>query len=234
MRVEDIEKTYYLDGVEVNALRGVSFKVEEGEFISLMGVSGSGKSTLMHILGCLDRQTSGKLYIDDVDVEGLSDNELAKIRNNKIGFVFQSFNLLPRSTALKNVELPLIYAGVSSRERTKRAKNALESVGLKDRMYHLPTQLSGGQQQRVAIARALVTNPSVLLADEPTGNLDSVSGGEILEILKKLHKQKITIILVTHELYVAELAERIIKVSDGKVIPDNNKVKNKRNKGQKT
>lgn len=220
IQVVSLVKIYYLDGVEVPAIRGMDFEIRRGEFVSISGPSGSGKSTLMHLIGCLDRPTSGKVLIEGKDVSSLHDNELAMFRNRKIGFVFQSFNLLPRATALKNVELPLIYKGVSVRERRKRAREALELVGLSDRISHLPSQLSGGQQQRVAIARALTTEPAVILADEPTGNLDTASGSEILRILKELHRQGRTIVLVTHEDYVARQAERIIKVRDGLIVRD--------------
>lgn len=217
--LEDVVKVYKMDGVETVALNGVSLKIKEGEFIAIMGPSGSGKSTMMHLMGCLDRPTSGKIYFEGKDVSRLSDDELAEIRNRKIGFVFQSFYLLPRYTALQNVELPLIYQGVSPKERREKAKSLLEKVGLSDRLYHKPTQLSGGQQQRVAIARALVVNPVVLLADEPTGNLDSKSSHEIMDLISVLHKEeKLTIILVTHERDIAEYAEKIIRMQDGKII----------------
>lgn len=217
--LEDVVKVYKMDGVETVALNGVSLKIKEGEFIAIMGPSGSGKSTMMHLMGCLDRPTSGKIYFEGKDVSRLSDDELAEIRNRKIGFVFQSFYLLPRYTALQNVELPLIYQGVSPKERREKAKFLLEKVGLSDRLYHKPTQLSGGQQQRVAIARALVVNPVVLLADEPTGNLDSKSSHEIMDLISVLHKEeKLTIILVTHERDIAEYAEKIIRMQDGKII----------------
>lgn len=220
IKTVDVTKIYKLDGVEVPALRGVSFKVEPGEFVSIMGASGSGKSTLLNLLGCLDRPTSGKVEIDGEDTTRLSDNRLAYLRNLKIGFIFQTFNLLPRLTALSNVELPLIYAGVSAQERRKRAEEALKSVGLEDRMRHHPNQLSGGQQQRVAIARAVITNPRIILADEPTGNLDSHSGKEILKILQALNQRGATVLLVTHEGYVAQHAQRVIKIHDGQVVAD--------------
>jgi putative ABC transport system ATP-binding protein len=218
IKVVDLVKIYTLDGVEIRALQGVSFEVKEKEFVSIMGASGSGKSTLLHLLGCLDRPTSGKVILEGKDTSELSEGELAKLRNEKVGFVFQAFNLLPRSNALRNVELPLIYRGVSRKERRRRAEEALEAVGLKERMHHLPSQLSGGEQQRVAIARALVADPVIILADEPTGNLDSASGKEILKILQKLNKEGRTIILVTHEDYVARHAHRIIRLRDGKIV----------------
>ncbi|MEN2984692.1 MAG: ABC transporter ATP-binding protein [Dictyoglomaceae bacterium] len=217
--LEDVVKIYKMDGVETVALRGVSLKVRKGDFIAIMGPSGSGKSTMMHIMGCLDRPTSGKIYFEGRNVSELSDNELAEIRNKKIGFVFQSFYLLPRYTAIQNVELPLIYQGVSPKERKEKARIILEKMGLSDRINHRPTQLSGGEQQRVAIARALIINPVILLADEPTGNLDSKSSHEIMNLISKLHKEeKITIILVTHERDIAEYAEKIVRMHDGRIV----------------
>lgn len=217
--LEDVVKVYKMDGVETVALNGVFLKVRKGEFIAIMGPSGSGKSTMMHLMGCLDRPTLGKIFFEGKDTSKLSDDELAEIRNKKVGFVFQSFYLLPRYTALQNVELPLIYRGISPKERREKAKALLEKVGLGDRLYHRPTQLSGGQQQRVAIARALVVNPIVLLADEPTGNLDSKSSHEIMELISRLHKEEgLTIILVTHERDIADYAEKVIRMQDGKII----------------
>jgi putative ABC transport system ATP-binding protein len=216
--VRDVKKVYRLDGVEVPALKGVSLEVRRGEFVSIMGASGSGKSTLMHITGCLDRPTEGSVLLDGMDVSRLRDNELAEIRNRKIGFIFQSFNLLSRTPAITNVELPLLYAGIPRQERRRRAQEALERVGLGRRLNHFPSQLSGGEQQRVAIARALINHPSLVLADEPTGNLDSRSGAEVMRILEDLHRQGITLIMVTHDRAVAEHAERIVHIKDGLVL----------------
>ncbi|MEA3485608.1 MAG: ABC transporter ATP-binding protein [Candidatus Aerophobetes bacterium] len=211
----DIKKTYRIGEVEIGALRGISLKIKKGEFVSIAGPSGSGKSTLMHIIGCLDRPNSGKFFLDGKEVGKLNDNELAEVRNKKIGFVFQQFNLLSRSTTFRNVELPLIYAGVRTGERVKRAKAALEKVGLSHRLHHQPNELSGGERQRVAIARAVVTNPAIILADEPTGNLDSKAGQGIIELFQQLHIEGHTLIVVTHERYVAEYSERIIHIKDG-------------------
>ncbi len=216
----NISKTYRMDGVEFTAISHASFTINEGEYVAIMGPSGSGKSTLMHILGCLDRPTTGTLMVDGHDSASSSDIELARIRNQKIGFVFQQFNLLRKTSSLANVELPLVYAGVPARERRARAKTQLEEVGLGDKLDNFPSQLSGGQQQRVAIARALVTNPKLLLADEPTGNLDSKSGAEILGLFDDLHKNGRTIIVVTHDEMIAKRARRIIRIKDGKIVGD--------------
>jgi putative ABC transport system ATP-binding protein len=214
---ENLIKSYQMGEIEVNALQGVSFIVKKGEIISIMGPSGSGKSTLMNILGCLDVPTSGNYFLDGLNVANLKEDQLAEIRNRKVGFVFQSFNLLPRATALANVELPLRYAG-QTRERSQLARQALEIVGLGNRVDHRPTELSGGQQQRVAIARALVTSPSILMADEPTGNLDSKSGKEIMELILSLNRDRgTTIIIVTHDPAVAAQTQRIIHLSDGQL-----------------
>jgi len=218
VRVENIEKIYRLGEVEVPAVRGVSFEVEAGNFVSIMGPSGCGKSTLMHLIGCLDRPTAGKVYLEDKEVSSLSDNALAGIRNKRVGFVFQMFNLLPRLNAQENVELPLIYSGVPSEKRMERSLNALSQVGLFDRAGHRPTELSGGERQRVAIARALVNEPSIILADEPTGNLDSKSGEEIMRVFDKLNSLGATIIMVTHEINIAKYSKRIIHLRDGKII----------------
>ncbi|MEN6408401.1 MAG: ABC transporter ATP-binding protein [Anaerolineaceae bacterium] len=213
----DLQKTYQMGEVQVHALQGLSLQVERGEVVSIMGPSGSGKSTLMNILGCLDRPTSGEYILDGERVEDLNDDQLASIRNRKVGFVFQSFNLLSRTTALANVELPLRYAGINEGRR-ERAMEALQSVGLGDRIEHKPTELSGGQQQRVAIARALINNPAILMADEPTGNLDSKSGKEIMELILKLNRELgTTILIVTHDPGVAAQTQRVIRLRDGKL-----------------
>ena len=216
--VDNINKTYKNGSLELQVLKNVSFKVDKGEFLAIMGSSGSGKSTMMNILGCLDNQYEGKYILDGIDISKSTENELSEIRNKKIGFIFQSFNLLPRLTALENVELPLIYSSVPKEERHKRANELLEMVGLKERTHHRPNELSGGQRQRVAIARALVNNPSIILADEPTGNLDSKSEAEIIEILQKLNKMGKTIVIVTHEPNIGEIAQRKIVFKDGEII----------------
>ena len=216
--VDNINKTYKNGSLELQVLKNISFKVDKGEFLAIMGSSGSGKSTMMNILGCLDNQYEGKYILDGIDISKSSENELSEIRNKKIGFIFQSFNLLPRLTALENVELPLVYSSVPKEERHKRANELLEMVGLKERIHHRPNELSGGQRQRVAIARALVNNPSIILADEPTGNLDSKSEAEIIEILQKLNKMGKTIVIVTHEPNIGEIAQRKIVFKDGEII----------------
>src|SRR5512143_75771 len=216
----NITKSYHMGKVDITVLTGVSLTVAKGELIAIMGPSGSGKSTLMNIIGCLDRPTSGEYRFENREIGTMSDDELAQVRNVKIGFVFQTFNLLPRFSALKNVEVPLIYSGVPARERRGRAIPLLEKVGLGDRLHHKPTELSGGQQQRVAIARALINNPPLLLADEPTGNLDSHSGEEILNILTGLNKQGVTIVIVTHDPGVAARCKRIINLKDGGIVKD--------------
>jgi len=221
IETHDITKIYRMGDVQVHALRGVSLTIRERELLSIMGPSGSGKSTMMNVLGCLDQPTSGKYYLASVDVSKLNDNALAEIRNRKIGFVFQTFNLLPRTTALQNVELPLIYRGAGMRERRRRTIEALEIVGLGDRIGHRPNELSGGQQQRVAIARALVTQPDIILADEPTGNLDSRSGAELMAIFQRLNAETgITVVFVTHDPDIARHTRRIIRLLDGKIVRD--------------
>ncbi len=220
----DLKKIYHVGGEEVRALAGVSLDIEEGEYLAVMGPSGSGKSTLMNILGCLDSPTSGSYVLKGREIARLSDDELANIRNQEIGFVFQTFNLLPRSDALHNVELPLIYAGISSAGRRERAAGALKAVGLADRMHHKPNELSGGQRQRVAIARALVNQPSIILADEPTGNLDTKTGNEILATFEAIHAQGKTVIVVTHEEDVAAHAHRVVLLRDGLIESDQRQV----------
>ena len=218
--LENLTKTYVMGDVIVRALQGVTLDVDRGEYLAIMGASGSGKSTLMNIIGCLDAPTKGRYLLDGLDVAALDDRQVAMARNKKIGFVFQSFNLIARTSALENVALPMAYAGVANKDRKARAMAALDRVGLADRIHHIPTELSGGQQQRVAIARALVTNPALLLADEPTGALDTQSTAEILNLFDELHQQGRTIVLITHEADVAARARRTIRLSDGKIISD--------------
>jgi putative ABC transport system ATP-binding protein len=220
IRTEDLWKTYQMGSTLVHALQGVTFEIRRNEYVAIIGPSGSGKSTLMNLIGCLDSPSKGNYWLNGKLVSEIKDDELAYIRNKEIGFVFQTFNLLARSTALHNVELPLIYSGVPTRERTERAKKAMEMVELQDRMHHKPNELSGGQRQRVAIARALINNPSILLADEPTGNLDSATGEEILKLFERLHADGNTIILVTHERDIAAHAHRVISIRDGKIASD--------------
>jgi putative ABC transport system ATP-binding protein len=217
---QDLWKTYVMGSEEIHALRGVSINIDKGEYVAIMGPSGSGKSTLMNLIGCLDTPSKGSYMLNNKEVALMNDDELARIRNEEIGFVFQTFNLLPRATALHNVELPLVYAGISGKDRQDRAKQALEKVELMSRASHRPNELSGGQRQRVAIARALVNNPSILLADEPTGNLDSKTGVEIMAVFKRLHDGGNTIVLVTHEAEIAAYAHRVIHIRDGQVEKD--------------
>jgi len=218
--IDDVHKTYSVGDIAVHALRGVSLRIERGEYVAIVGASGSGKTTLMNILGCLDTPTTGIYRLNGLDVRGIDEDSLADVRNREIGFVFQSFNLIPRTRAQANVELPLAYAGLPRTARHERGLAALRSVGLGDRVHHLPSELSGGQQQRVAIARALVTNPAMILADEPTGALDTVSSGEVLELFSRLNRQGRTIILITHEQSVAAHARRVVRISDGTIIAD--------------
>jgi putative ABC transport system ATP-binding protein len=220
IETRDLWKTYVMGDEEIHALRGVSISIERGEYVAIMGPSGSGKSTLMNLIGCLDTPSKGSYLLNEKEVAAMNDDELARIRNEEIGFVFQTFNLLPRATALHNVELPLVYAGVSAKTRQERARQALEKVELTSRATHRPNELSGGQRQRVAIARALVNNPSILLADEPTGNLDSKTGTEIMGVFARLHETGNTIILVTHEPDIAGYAHRVISIRDGQVEKD--------------
>ena len=220
IQVSELRKSYQMGPLSLEVLRDIDLSVEEGEFVSIMGPSGSGKSTLMHILGCLDRPTEGEYYIDGAKVSRLDDKALSKVRNEKIGFVFQAFNLLTELDVLHNVELPLVYAGLHRAERHRKSLETIEDVGLSDRIHHLPTELSGGQCQRVAIARALVNDPAIILADEPTGNLDSRTGDEIIEIFQRINEQGRTIIMVTHEEYVAQHTRRIVLLKDGEILSD--------------
>ena len=220
IQVENLSKTYHIGDIQVHAVRGIGLTVQRGEFLAIMGASGSGKTTLMNLLGCLDVPSSGTYRLDEVDIHSINENELADIRNQKIGFVFQSFFLLPRTTALENVELPLLYKKMKRAKRREMALKALETVGMSARIHHLPNQLSGGQQQRVAIARAIVNNPLLLFADEPTGNLDTRTGLEIMAVFQELHHSGITIIMVTHERDIAKYCQRLITFRDGKIIQD--------------
>jgi len=217
LQLDNVSKTYNAGSQPLHVLKKVNLEIEKGDFIAIMGPSGSGKSTLMHIAGCLDVPTSGKVIFENKDVSKLSEAELAQIRNKKIGFVFQTFNLIPRTTTLDNVQLPLIYAGVEAEKRRTRARETLEQLGLKERAFHFPNQLSGGEQQRTAIARALINKPSIILADEPTGNLDSKTGKEIIDIFKKLNKEGNTVVLVTHDEQIAKNARKIIRIYDGEI-----------------
>lgn len=219
-RLEDVTKVYKMDEVEVRALNGISCTIQQGEFVAIMGPSGSGKSTVMHLLGCLDRPTSGQIFLEGFALSQATDNQLAEIRNAKIGFVFQQFNLLSRESALRNVETPAIYAGMKRAERVRKAKELLERVGLGDRLFHFPSQLSGGERQRVAIARALMNDPAIVLADEPTGNLDTKTGEEILALFESLHKEGRTVVLVTHDRRVASYASRILHMQDGRILQE--------------
>ncbi|HEX8761498.1 MAG TPA: ABC transporter ATP-binding protein [Pseudonocardiaceae bacterium] len=218
IELEDVTKVYRMGSVEVRALDGIDLAIDDGDLVAIMGPSGSGKTTLMNILGCLDIPTSGRYLLDGIDVSTLSDNRLAKIRSRKIGFVFQSFNLVPRTSAIRNVELPLVYAGV--RDRRARARSVLEQVGLEDRAKHMPNELSGGQQQRVAIARALINDPTLLLADEPTGNIDTASSVEILKLLAALNDAGRTVVIITHEEDIARFAKRVVRLRDGRIVSD--------------
>ncbi|HVN50083.1 MAG TPA: ABC transporter ATP-binding protein [Acidimicrobiales bacterium] len=218
--VRKVVKTYTLGEIAVHALRGVSLAIDRGDFVAIMGASGSGKSTLMNILGCLDLPTSGRYLLDGVDVRGMTEDELADVRNRKIGFVFQSFNLIPRTSALANVELPMVYAGMKPKDRRRRAERALQIVGLSDRLDHMPSELSGGQQQRVAVARAIATNPAIILADEPTGNLDTSATHEVMDVFSQLNAGGRTVILITHEDEVARYAKRVVRLRDGEIVDD--------------
>ncbi len=229
LEIKDLRKKYIMGEMEVEALRGVNLNIKANEFVSIMGPSGSGKSTLMNIIGCLDTPSAGQYLFDSIDISSRTDDELSAIRNQKIGFIFQTFNLLPKLNALQNVELPLMYSGVDKRKRKELAKKALTRLGLESRMNHKPNELSGGQRQRVAIARALVTNPEIILADEPTGNLDTNTGYEIMEIFKELHKEGNTIIIITHEPEIAEQADRGIVIRDGLITKDEPSIRKKSN-----
>jgi putative ABC transport system ATP-binding protein len=220
IHISDMYKIYRMGDIEINALNGVNIKIEQHEFVAIVGPSGSGKSTLMNMIGCLDTPTSGEYYIDGVKANGLNDSQLADIRNQKIGFIFQGFNLLQKLSAIENVELPLVYQGIGTKERYERSAEALKLVGLGDRLLHKPNELSGGQQQRVAIARALASNPPLILADEPTGNLDTKSGKEIITLLHELHKKGNTIVLITHDNEVAMQAKRVVRIQDGMITED--------------
>lgn len=220
IRLQHLKRRYQMGSDYIDALGDVDLAVERGDYLAIMGPSGSGKSTLMYIIGCLDTASRGDYWLNGLPVSAMNERELARVRNDEIGFVFQTFNLLPRMTALANVEVPLVYAGMKRRERDERARHALDIVGLSDRILHRPSEMSGGQHQRVAIARALVTNPSILLADEPTGNLDSVTGEEIMELFARLHSSGNTLIVVTHEQHVAARARRIVRLSDGNIVSD--------------
>ena len=217
LQLNNVDKSYFIDKMPVPVLKKVNFTVMNGEYVAIMGPSGSGKSTMMNIVGCLDKQTAGEFIFDGVDIAKCHDKQLSIIRNQKIGFVFQNFNLLPRQTALENVELPLLYAGVRKSERRRRAKEALARVGLEDRMYHKPTQLSGGQKQRTAIARAIVNKPRLLLADEPTGALDSKSGEQVMQLFKELNEEGVTVVMITHAQEIADCARRVVYIRDGEL-----------------
>jgi putative ABC transport system ATP-binding protein len=223
IRLQHLKRRYQMGSDFIDALGDVDLAVERGDYLAIMGPSGSGKSTLMYIIGCLDTASRGDYWLNGLPVSAMNERELARVRNDEIGFVFQTFNLLPRMTALANVEVPLVYAGMKRRERDERARHTLDIVGLSDRILHRPSEMSGGQRQRVAIARALVTNPSILLADEPTGNLDSVTGEEIMGLFDKLHSSGNTLIVVTHEQHVADRARRIVRLSDGNIVSDESK-----------
>ncbi|MDD2480957.1 MAG: ABC transporter ATP-binding protein [Lutispora sp.] len=220
IQIYEMYKTYQINDIKIEALKNINLRIKQNEFAAIVGPSGSGKSTLMNMMGCLDIPTSGNYILDDVEVSSLRDDELAEIRNQKIGFIFQSFNLIQKLTALENVELPLIYQGINTKERLRRAKLVLENVGLGDRLDHKPNELSGGQQQRVAVARALINNPPIIFADEPTGNLDTKSGIEIMNLLKELHRKGNTIILITHDNDIAQQADRIVRINDGEIVED--------------